>query len=214
MKSARQHLSDEDEGLVHDACCALEIAEGVIPEAALPALADPALRAAVAYRLQQCGRVLNRVGDCWTSGHDDEVADALVEQNIGTIDAQDRAVLALVLLRCVAIPRAQGAATGTTWADVKGARSTTIEELALNKSLSKKAIKESLQRLQTAALIKRSPRNGITPGPALHRLTPQRTTALWEDLVILAAPDTAYARVLRERRANSAQRKLSTKDQP
>ncbi|WP_156212830.1 hypothetical protein [Lentzea aerocolonigenes] len=157
--------------------------------------------------------MLNQVGNGWTSGYDDEVADALVQQGRGVISPQDRAVLALVLLRCVAIPRAHGAITGTTWADANGSRSTTVDELALNKHLSKKAIKESLQRLQTAALIRRSPRNGITPGPALHRLTPQRTTTLWEDLVILAAPDSTYARVLRERRAASTRPESSAKDQ-
>jgi hypothetical protein len=61
-------------------------------------------------------------------------------------------------------------------------------------------------------LIRRSPRAGITPGPALHRLTPQRTAALWEDLLILAAPDSAYAHVLRSRRTSGDLPDMSGKD--
>jgi hypothetical protein len=42
------------------------------------------------------------------------------------------------------------------------------------------------------------------PGPALYRLSQQRAAWLWEDLLMLAAPDSSYARVLRARRASHA----------
>ncbi len=212
MVTEARRLSDEDEGLVHDVIGALEIADGVVPEAAFPALTDPALRGEVAARLGRCGRALNRVGDGYTSGYDDRVADVLVREGTGALDPQDRSVLALVLLRCVAIPRARGASASSSWADATGIRSTSKEELEQNRAFNKKDIKLSLQRLQAAGLIRRSARAGITPGPALHRLTPRRTSALWEDLLILAAPDSAYARVLRQRRATGELPGTSGKD--
>lgn len=204
MRDMTRRLSEEDENAVRDTIGALEIAEGVVPAAALPALSDPAVHAAVVDRLQSCGRVLNSVGDGWTSGYDDQVADTLAHNGTGTLVPSDRAVLALVLLRCVAVPRARGAAPGISWADSAGMRPTSLDELEQNRNLDKTTIKRSLQRLQANGLVKRSPRGGITPGPALHRLTPRRTAELWEDLLILAAPESTYARVLRERRAGAA----------
>jgi hypothetical protein len=198
-----RRLSEDDEHLVYDALGALEIADGVVPATGFPALTDPALRAAVATRLERCGRVLNKVADGYTSGYADDVADVLVREGVGILAPQDRAVLALVLLRCVAIPRARGASASETLAGAAGSRSTTPDELAQNRAMTKSAIRKSLQRLQAAGLIRRSPRAGITPGPALHRLTSQRTSVLWEDLLILAAPESAYAHVLRKRRASS-----------
>ncbi|MFS8102091.1 hypothetical protein LFM09_33695 [Lentzea alba] len=207
-----RRLSDEEESLVHSAIGALEIAHGIVPESALPALTEPALRAAVVERLEQCGRVLNKVRDGWTSGYDDNVADVLVREGIGVLKPVDRAVLTLVLLRCVAVPRARGAASGETWADGRGTRPTSTDELAQSRHLTKSMIKQSLRRLQAAGLVNRGSR-GITPGPALHRLTPRRTAALWEDMVILAASESPYARVLLKRRGNGNQHKPPAKDE-
>ncbi|MEU4253497.1 hypothetical protein AB0F15_39505 [Amycolatopsis sp. NPDC026612] len=212
MVNEVRQLSDDEEHLVYDAIGALEIADGVVPVTDFPALTDPALRAAVATRLKRCGRVLNKVGGGYTSGYDDDVADVLVRDGIGVLAPQDRAVLALVLLRCVAIPRARGASVSENWAGATGERSTSLDELAQNRALGKTHIRKSLRRLRAAGLIRRSPRAGITPGPALHRLTPQRTAALWEDLLILAAPDSAYAHVLRSRRTSGDLPDMSGKD--
>lgn len=198
------YLAPDDEMAVREAIGALEIAEGIVPASAFAALREPALRAAVTERLHTCGRVLLSVDRGWVSGYRDDVADSLVEFGVGVLSPTDRAVLALVLLRTVAIPRARGELTGTAWVSETGARPTTVEELIKNHHLSKKQITTSLRQLRTLGVLRPGHRAGIMPGPALYRLTTQRATWLWEDLLLLAAPDSAYARVLRQRRAGHA----------
>src|SRR5262249_40693701 len=65
--------------------------------------------------------------------------------------------------------------------------------------------------LRTLGLLKPGHRSGIVPGPALYRLSQQRAAWLWEDLLMLAAPDSSYARVLRARRASHAARRTDGK---
>jgi hypothetical protein len=197
-------LAVEDEAAVLDAIAALEVAEGVVPAAAFPALQDPALRSAVTQRLGACGRVMISAGPGWVSGYDDEVADTLADLDVGVLSPTDRAVLALVLLRTVAIPRARGELSGNAWVTPDGARPTTVAELNHNRHLTKKQITESLRNLRTLGLLRPGHRSGIVPGPALYRLSRQRAAWLWEDLLMLAAPDSSYARVLHARRASHA----------
>jgi hypothetical protein len=204
-------LAAEDEAAVRDVIAALEVAEGVVPTAAFPALQDPALRSAVTQRLGECGRILISLSPGWVSGYDDEVADTLGELGVGVLSPTDRAVLALVLLRTVAIPRARGELSGNTWVTSAGARPTTVTELNHNRHLTKKQITESLRNLRTLGLLKPGHRSGIVPGPALYRLSQQRAAWLWEDLLMLAAPDSSYARVLRARRASHAARRTDGK---
>lgn len=197
-------LAADEEAAVQDAVGALEIAEGIVPTEAFVALSEPALRRAVGERLAACGRVLLPVGEGWVSGYDDAVADELVARGYGTLSAVDRAVLALVLLRTVAIPRARGEVSGEAWVVEHGARPTSIEELAQNRHLTKAQITTSVRRLRTLGLLRPGHRADLVPGPALQRLTRQRTTWLWEDLLLIAAPDSPYAQVLRARRAGSS----------
>jgi hypothetical protein len=194
------HLSPEEEAAVRDAIGALEIAEGVVPASAFPALREPALRKVVTQRLAACGRMLVSAEQGWVSGYDDQAADALAGLGIGVLSPVDRAVLALVLLRTVAVPRARGELSGTAWVTQDGARPTSIPELNHNRHLSKKQITESVRKLRTLGLLRPGHRAGILPGPALYRLSSQRAAWLWEDLLMLAAPDSSYARVLRARR--------------
>jgi hypothetical protein len=201
-------LAREDESSVHDAIAALEIAEGVVPAGAFAALRDPALRRHVGERLAACGRVLIPVGDDWVSGYDDAVADQLIARGYGMLTTADRAVLALVLLRTVAIPRARGEVTGDAWTSAEGARSTSIDELAQNRHVSKTQIGLSVRRLRTLGVLRPGHRVEMVPGPALTRLTPQRAAWLWEDLLLLAAPDSPYAQVLRRRRSGSTARRV------
>jgi hypothetical protein len=141
------------------------------------------------------------VGEGWVSGYDDAVADKLVTRGYETLTPVDRAVLALVLLRTVAIPRARGDVAGDAWVVEHGARPTSIDELAQHRHLTKTQITTSVRRLRTLGLLRPGPRADLVPGPALQRLTPRRTTWLWEDLLLTAAPDSPYAEVLRARRA-------------
>ena len=195
-------LTTQDQSAVLDAIGALELADGPVP-ATLPALAEPALRAVVAARLAGCGRVLMQRRDGFVSGYDDSVADQLLTQGIGCLDRTDRAVLALVLLRTVAIPRARGKLTGEEWVQPQTI-ATTVDELAQNRHLTKLAISTSVRRLRGLGLIRVGHRADIVPGPQFQRLTPARSSALWEDLLLLSAPSSSYARVIRTRRAARA----------
>lgn len=194
------YLSPDDEAAVCEAVGGLEIAEGVVPAAAFVALREPALRSAVEERLAACGRSLIAVEDGWVSGYRDDIADVLVGSGAGVLSAVDRAVLALVLLRTVAVPRARGELTGDSWVSSADSRPTTVDELNKNRHLNKKQISESLRRLRTLGLIRPGHRSAIAPGPAMHRLSSQRATGLWEDLLLLAAPESTYAQVIRSRR--------------
>ena len=53
-------LAVEDEAAVRDAIAALEVAEGVVPAAAFPALQDPALRSGTDQRGSGVGERLRR----------------------------------------------------------------------------------------------------------------------------------------------------------
>ena len=195
-----QGLSATDETAVREAIGALEIVDGFVPPGAFPALEDPALRKAITAGLEGCGRTLIRVGEGWTSGYRDDVADSLVEGGIGVLSPEDRAVLALVLLRTVAIPRARGNTAEKTWGNTDGVRGTSVDELKKNRNISNAQIIASVRNLCAARLVDRR-RKLLLPGPALLRLTPQRAAQLWENLLLVAAPDSIYARVVRARRA-------------
>jgi hypothetical protein len=195
-------LTTQDQSAVLEAIGALELADGPVP-ATLPALIEPALRAIVAARLAGCGRVLMQRPDGFVSGYDDAVADQLLTHGIGGLDRTDRAVLALVLLRTVAIPRARGKLAGEEWVQAQTV-ATTVDELAQNRHLTKLAITTSLRRLRGLGLIRVGHRADIVPGPQFQRLTPARSSALWEDLLLLSAPSSSYARVIRTRRAARA----------
>lgn len=197
----RAALSTEDETAIVEAVGALELAEGPVP-ADLPALADPGLRGLVAARLAGCGRVLLSRPDGYCTGYDDAVADELVERDIGTLSETERAVLALVLLRSVAVPRARGRLGGEDWVQAD-ATPVTVEELAQNRHLSRSAIDKAVRRLRTLGLLRPGHRADIVPGPALQRLSPQRSAGLWEDLLLLAAPTSSYARHIRARRESA-----------
>lgn len=192
-------LTTQDEAAVLDAIGALELADGPVP-ATLPALVEPALRAVIAARLHGCGRVLMQRPDGFVTGYDDAVADDLLSHRIGSLEQTDRAVLALVLLRTVAIPRARGRLTGEEWVQPQTVP-TTVDELAQNRHLTKSAIATSVRRLRGFGLIRVGHRSDIVPGPQFQRLTPTRSSALWEDLLLVSAPASSFARVIRTRRA-------------
>ena len=180
---------------------ALEVAETPVRAADFRALAEPALRTAVDAALRGTGRTLLRVGDGWLSGYDDALADRLVEDGLGVLAPVDRAVLTLVLLRTVAIPRAQGRIDDADWT---AAEPTTIDELSKNRHLTKQEIKAGVRRLRTAGVLKPGRRPVIVPGPQFLRLTETRSRRLWEDLILLCQPDGMAAEVIRRRRAAHA----------
>lgn len=194
MPELLEGLSDAHRVEVLAAVAAVETADVPVPGAAFRALGDPTLRGEVERALGAAGRVLLRHGDSWLSGYRDDIADRLVAEGIGVPRPSDRAVLTLVLLNCVAIPRARGEFTAEDWSE---APATTLEELERSR-LTQSDIKASLRRLRAAGVLRPKV---IAPGPQFQRLTSERRERLSEDLVLLCRPDGMLARVIRRRRA-------------
>lgn len=182
------------------ALAAVETTNGPVREYDYPALREPDLREVVRHCLYDAGRILIRVGDSYTSGYADDVREALAEDGIGVLDPNDRAVLVLVLLHCVAIPRARGRLAGSGWADgVPVPRN----ELMVSK-IGNLVVQDALRRLEERGLIRYVSRQKlVAPGLQLTRLTPNASSSLWEDLVLLAEPDGVMAEVIRRRRSNA-----------
>lgn len=195
--SAYDQLSAGDQAAVTAAVAAVELADAPVPSDAFRALADPTLRRAAAEVLADAGRQLLSVDGGWLSGYDDAVADRLVEEGVGVLAPTDRAVLALVLLHTVAIPRAHGRLEGARWTD---AEPVDVDELAKSRALSKQAIRASVRRLRSLGVLRQGHRPPLAPGPQLDRLSPERSRRLWEDLMLLCQPDGMMAAAIRRRR--------------
>jgi hypothetical protein len=178
------------------ALAAVETADAPVSPAGFRALADPTLRATLGRCLAEQGRVLIKLGDRWLSGYDDEIAARLAAEGIGVLPPDDRAVLTLVLLHTVAIPRAAGRIKGESWLD---AEPVTTAELTRSK-VPNARISAAVQRLRDAGILRYGAKRRILPGPQLARLTPAVSAALWEELVLLAQPRGVMADVIRRRR--------------
>lgn len=192
-------LSDAHRVDVLAAVAAVETADAPVAANAFRALSDPTLRTEVERALHAAGRELLPGEAGWTSGYRDDIGEQLVAKGIGVLPPTDRAVLALVLLHCVAIPRARGQFTGTDWSQ---APATCIEELERSR-LTLTDIKASLRRLRAAGIVRPK---AIAPGPQFQRLTREGRERLSEELVLLSRPDGMLARVIRRRRAERASR--------
>jgi hypothetical protein len=181
---------------VLNAVCALETATGPLPATAYRALAEADLREVVTGLLAAAGRVLIPVGTRYTSGYDDQISDRLAAEGVGVLLPGDRAVLTLVLLYSVAIPRAEGkVAPEAPWT---GGRPVSRDRLRGTK-VPNPVIKAAIQRLLDAGII-REVGPGLVPGPQIDRLTPAMSAALFEELVLLAEPEGILADAIRRRR--------------
>jgi hypothetical protein len=148
--------------------------------------------------LAESGRVLIETAAGFLSGYDDDIADRLAAEGIGVLPEDDRAVLALVLLHTVAIPRARGDLPATDdWTGAPVPR----ERLHDSRQLSGVRIDAALRRLQDAGILRPGGRPSIVPGPQFARLTPAASRRLFEELVLLAEPGGALADSIRRRRA-------------
>ena len=181
------------------ALAAVETADEPVQPGGFRALLDPSLTAALRRCLADAGRILLRVDGGWLSGYDDTVAARLADEGAGVLRTDDRAVLALVLLHTVAIPRARGK-SGTSWTD---AESTSKHELAKSK-IPRKTIDASVSRLRDAGVLAYGAKHRIVPGPQFARLTEKASASLWEELVLVAQPHGVMAQVIRRRRAANA----------
>lgn len=188
-------LDERAADLIRTAWVALETALEPVPARDYPALADPTLRTRLEALAELAGRVLVEHPGGWLTGYPDDICDQLAADGIGVLPPADRAVLALVLMQTICLQRAQGR-TDPGW-DATGVRT---DDLLSYRPQHKTAMRTSLARLAAAGIINRSPAGGISPGPALRRLTTAQSQRLWEDLVLAADPASPIATAIRHRR--------------
>ncbi|WP_018657761.1 hypothetical protein [Actinomadura flavalba] len=187
---------------------AVEHAAEPVPEVRFPALREPALRRALEEMLALTGRTLVRAAPKeWTSGYRDDVHAALAADPSCTPPAEDRAVLTLVLVHSVAIPRAAGLLGEDTW---RSAHPAGADELRRRSQLPVGELDAALRRLRAAGLVTQvkagaGDAGGYVPGPQFHRLTPAARRRLQEELILAAGPDSPLAAAVRTRRAAEAQ---------
>ncbi|ACY97395.1 MULTISPECIES: hypothetical protein [Thermomonospora] len=183
---------------------AVEHAADPVPEVRFAALREPALRRTLAQMLELSGRTLIRTSrGHWTSGYDDAVREALAADPACTLPVADRAVLVLVLIHSVAIPRAEGLLTDDTWLSPYPAP---LEELRRRSQLTVSELEGALRRLRAAGLVTQvkagadETSGGYVPGPQFHRLTEAARRRLTEELILAAGPDSPLAAAIRARR--------------
>ncbi|MCG5214183.1 hypothetical protein [Streptosporangium sp. KLBMP 9127] len=180
---------------------AVEHAAEPVQEARFAALRDPALRRGLADMLAKRGRTLIQSRERWTSGYDDATA-----AEVGTtLGETERAVLVLVLVHSVAIPRAEGLLGEDTWLSP---HPTPVDELRRHTQLAIGELEAALRSLRHAGLLVQvkagEETGGYVPGPQFHRFTPRSRRRLQEELILAAGPHTPLAEAVRARRKPSA----------
>ncbi|MFC5819794.1 helix-turn-helix domain-containing protein [Nonomuraea harbinensis] len=178
----------------------VEHAAEPVQEARFAALRDPALRRTLAEMLARRGRTLVQQRERWISGYaDDLVRD---EPPGGGPGESERAVLTLVLVHSVAIPRAEGLLPEDSWLSPHPAP---VDELRRHTQLPIGELESALRALRHAGLVTQvkagEEAGGYVPGPQFHRLTPEARRRLQEELILAAGPDTPLAVAVRARRA-------------
>ncbi|MFD0905769.1 DprA-like winged helix domain-containing protein [Actinomadura sediminis] len=184
---------------------AVEHAAEPVPEVRFPALREPALRRTVEGMLALSGRTLVRSDRTkWISGYRDDVAAELARDPECVPPVRDRAVLTLVLIHSVAIPRAAGRLGDDSWLSPFP---TPVDELRRRTQLPVGELDAALRRLRLAGLVSQvkagsDDTGGFVPGPQFHRLTPAARRRLQEELILAAGPDSPLAAAIRARRRN------------
>ena len=194
-----QPLGDKQRDALVTAWAALEYGSEPASEISLPALRDAALRHLLEQVLSRTGRTLVRAGAYrWTSGYRDDITAELAANGWGVLPPFERAVLTLVLIHSVAIPRAEGYLPGDTWQSSYPATPTHFRKLS--QVHGRQRLADAFQWLRAAGLVRqvRGADPGMlgasyVPGPALLRLTPAARQRLQENLILAAGPDTALA---------------------
>ncbi|SDJ99736.1 hypothetical protein SAMN05421874_104331 [Nonomuraea maritima] len=180
----------------------VEHAAEPVQEVRFAALRDPALRRTLAEMLSRRGRTLIQHRDRWTSGYDDDVARAAYASGEERLSVSERAVLALVLVHSVAIPRAEGLLPEDSWLSP---HPTPVEELRRHTQLPIGELEAALRTLRHAGLLGQvkagEEAGGYVPGPQFHRLTPAARRRLQEELILAAGPNTPLAAAVLARRS-------------
>ncbi|RJL34113.1 hypothetical protein [Bailinhaonella thermotolerans] len=185
------------------AFAAVESAAEPVPEVRFAALRDPALRRTLGEMLHRVGRQLIRARSGWTSGYRDDVAEALAGE--ARLGVSERAVLTLVLIHSVAIPRAEGRLAEDTWTSP---HPTPVDELRRHTQMPVGELDGALRALRHAGLVSQvksteDTLGGYVPGPQFHRLSPAARRRLQEELILAAGPRTPLAAAVRARRRAS-----------
>lgn len=203
------HLSDRQREHVEAAFALLEHSSEPVHQQFLPALEDATSRACLERLLQRTGRTLVEVerGLLFTSGFDDTIAADLTAAGWQPLSEIDRAVLTVVLVNSVAIPRSEEQLHADTWTSPYP---TAVAEILRNSKLPPAETERALRRLTAAGLLKLArggeDNGGYVPGPQLLRLTPAARERLQEQLILAAAPDHPLASAIRERRHRPPQK--------
>ncbi|MFC9616593.1 hypothetical protein [Streptomyces sp. NPDC056938] len=189
-------LSPQRQADVQAAVYAVETSMLPVPVSGYRALAETPLRLVVESVLASAGRTLLAVGSGYLSGYDDQIRGRLVREGLGVLPVEDRAVLTLVVLFSVVIPRASGAVPPETlWTQGEPVRKERLREAAVSDGV----LDAALRRLVDADLV-RAVRPGLLLGHQFLRLTPRVETRLFEELVLLADPHGALAESIQRRR--------------
>jgi hypothetical protein len=208
FEPAFAELSERSYNEVLAAFAAVEHSPEPVPEVQLAALRDATMRRSLDGLLGRAGRTLIELGEqTWTSGYRDEVAAELAAAGWHSLPEIDRAVLVLVLVHSVAIPRSRGTLAGDAWTS---GQPTMLTELQDASRIQPTDLRAALQRLRAAGLVQLVPqRVGVgqsaayLPGPQMHRLTPAARRRLQEQMILAAAPSSPLAATIRARHAST-----------
>jgi hypothetical protein len=202
-------LTDKQREQVEAAYAMLEHSSEPVHRQYLPALEDASCRDCLEQLLRRTGRTLVAVdgGLHWTSGFDDVVVSELNAAGWQPLAEIDRAVLTLVLVHSVAIPRSEEQLDADAWSSP---HPTPAVEILRRSKLAPTEAKLALTRLAAVGLI-RTVRGGDTdggyvPGPQLLRLTPAARERLQDQLILAAAPNHPLASAIRDRRRHQMQK--------
>ncbi|WP_223166370.1 hypothetical protein [Nonomuraea sp. SYSU D8015] len=126
------------------------------------------------------------------------------------LGVSERAVLTLVLVHSVAIPRAEGLLPEDSWLSP---HPTPADELRRHTQLPIGELEAALRILRHAGLLSQvkagEEAGGYVPGPQFHRLTPAARRRLQEELILAAGPNTPLAAAVRARRSAKSNASLS-----
>lgn len=179
------------------AVAAVETAKLPVPAQELRALLEPALRHVVEQVLAEAGRVLIKSGPGYLTGYADDVRQQLAALGIGVLPPDVRAVLTMVLLFSVAIPRAEGRlAAHAPWTSGVPVPAALLKSGRIER---KGTVDDALKELRIRDLVQPK-HGGVVPGPQFLRLTSRACSALFEELVLLAEPHGDLALAIRRRR--------------
>lgn len=208
-------LPGDDRADLLELAAALDDAAGPVPAAALPP--DPRVRGLLDRLLAARGRTLVEVtgpdADAdveATTAVVDDVADTLAAAGVEVLDADERAVVALILLHTVVLPSAAGRPPAR-WDRADRVPAATLKA---NRHLPDTAIRDATRRLRYRGLVDYAP-TGVKLTAAILRLTPRARRRVEADLIALCSRDNpVVAAVVANLTADDPRPARAAKDLP